>query len=160
RDPTAAHLTRLAVERLVGDLPSMHIQRHYDPHRDLLELRRSTRHRVTTTREPRGSHYMSSLYEEGRGDACGVGDAGQGGEHAAGENPPSQETEHQQESQHCGSRWAEDAWAEVVWVEGAQEVGEVGNESPDGHITQEEHPHGGEQQGTGEHEEAGVAEGE
>ena len=29
-----------------------------------------------------------------------------------------------------------------------------------GDVTQEEHPHGGEQQGTGEHEEAGVAEGE
>src|SRR6266540_3699114 len=65
RDPAAPQLTRLLVERLVGDLVSMHIQRHYDPHRDLLELRRSTRHRVTTTLEPRGSHYMSSLYEEG-----------------------------------------------------------------------------------------------
>src|SRR5439155_26883216 len=64
-DPTAAQLTRIAVERLVRDLLSMHIQRHYDPHRDLLELRRSTRHRVTTTHETRGSHYMSSLYEEG-----------------------------------------------------------------------------------------------
>src|SRR5207253_1478883 len=63
RDPAAPHLTRLAVERLVGDLPSMHIQRHYDPHRDLLELRRLTRHRVRTTPEPRGSHYMSSLYK-------------------------------------------------------------------------------------------------
>jgi hypothetical protein len=29
-----------------------------------------------------------------------------------------------------------------------------------GDVTQEEQPHGGEQQGTGEHEEAGVAEGE
>src|SRR6266511_3025392 len=42
RDPAAPQLTRLLVER-----------------------RRSTRHRVTTTLEPRGSHYMSSLYEEG-----------------------------------------------------------------------------------------------
>jgi hypothetical protein len=40
RDPTAAHLTRLPVKSLVRDLASMHIQRHYDPHRDLLELRR------------------------------------------------------------------------------------------------------------------------
>src|SRR5207247_5510744 len=62
RDPTTPHLTRIAVERLVGDLLSMHIQRHYDPHRDLLELRRSKRHRVTTTLEPRGSHYKSSLW--------------------------------------------------------------------------------------------------
>ena len=29
-----------------------------------------------------------------------------------------------------------------------------------GHVSQEEHPHGAEQQGAGEHEEAGVAEGE
>src|SRR6266540_1430653 len=74
RDPAAAQLTRLPVERLEGDLVSMHIQRHYDSHRDLLELRRSTRHRVTTTLETRGSHYMSSLpsfrrlgHERGRG---------------------------------------------------------------------------------------------
>ena len=39
RDPTPLHLARLLVERLVGDLLPMHIQRHYDPHRDLLELR-------------------------------------------------------------------------------------------------------------------------
>src|SRR5215204_21414 len=63
-NPTAPQLTRIAVERLVGDLLSMHIQRHYDPHRDLLELRHK-RHRVTTTHETRGTHYMSSLYERG-----------------------------------------------------------------------------------------------
>jgi hypothetical protein len=40
RNPTAAQLTRVTVEQLVRDLASMHIQRHYDPHRDLLELRR------------------------------------------------------------------------------------------------------------------------
>ena len=37
-----------------------------------------------------------------RGQACGVGDAGQRGEHAAGEDPPSHETEHQQERQRRG----------------------------------------------------------
>src|SRR5205814_8578368 len=62
RDPAAANLARLAVERLVGDLPAMHIQRDYDPHRDLLELRRQQRHRVGNTLEPRRSHYMSSLW--------------------------------------------------------------------------------------------------
>src|SRR5205814_10372221 len=62
RDPAAANLARLAVERLVGDLPAMHIQRDYDPHRDLLELRRQQRHRVRNTLEPRRSHYMSSLW--------------------------------------------------------------------------------------------------
>ena len=41
RDPATAQLTRLPVKRLVRDLASMHIQRHYDPHRDLLELRRT-----------------------------------------------------------------------------------------------------------------------
>ena len=41
RDPTAPHLTSITVEQLVRDLVSMHIQRHYDPHRDLLELRRN-----------------------------------------------------------------------------------------------------------------------
>ncbi len=40
----------------------MHIQRDYDPHRDLLELRRHQRHRVRNTLEPRRSHYMSSLW--------------------------------------------------------------------------------------------------
>jgi hypothetical protein len=39
RDPTAAQLTCFAVNCLVRDLASMHVQRHYDPHRDLLELR-------------------------------------------------------------------------------------------------------------------------
>ena len=95
-----------------------------------------------------------------RGHACGVGDASQGGEHAAGEKPPSQETEHQQERQHDGRARSE----------GAQEVGAVGNERTTrrcrceehtvGDVAQKEHPHGREQQGAGEHEEAGVAEGE
>ena len=40
-DPTAPHLTRVTVEQLVRDLVSMHIQGDYDPHRDLLELRRN-----------------------------------------------------------------------------------------------------------------------
>ena len=39
----------------------------------------------------------------GRGHACGVCDASQGGEHPAGEKPPSQETEDQQKRQH--RRW-------------------------------------------------------
>src|SRR5207247_4659122 len=61
-DPAAPNLTRLAVERLVRDLPSMHIQCDYDPHRDLLELRRHQRHRVRNTLEPRGSHHIPSLW--------------------------------------------------------------------------------------------------
>ena len=35
-----------------------------------------------------------------RGHACGVGDAREGGEHAAGEQPSPHETEHQQERHH------------------------------------------------------------
>ena len=50
----------------------------------------------------------------GRGHACGVGDAGQRGEHAAGEKPPSQETEHQQERQHDGRGRSEGAQEEGV----------------------------------------------
>src|SRR6266545_4291996 len=61
-DPAPPNLTRLAVERLVRDLSSMHIQCDYDRHRDLLELHRHERHRVGNTLEPRRSHYMSSLW--------------------------------------------------------------------------------------------------
>src|SRR5947209_20036847 len=64
RDPAAPHLTSITVERLVGDLVSMHIQRHYDPP-SRPPRAPSKRHRVTTTPEPKRSHYMSSLYEEG-----------------------------------------------------------------------------------------------
>ena len=90
-----------------------------------------------------------------RGHACGVGDAGQGIEHAAGENPPSHEPEYQQERQHFG----------YARSESAQEVGPVGNEpaGPDlavGYVSQKEDPHNGEQHGACEHEKPGVAEGE
>ena len=63
--------------------------------------------------------------------------------------------------------------AAALGSEGALEVGPVGNEDPGaapggvrgdqhsvGHVAQQEHPHDREQQGTGEHEERGVAEGE
>ena len=99
----------------------------------------------------------------GRGPPGGVHDAAQRGEHPAGENPPSREREGQQERQRCGRPRSE----------GALEVGPVGNEHPGaapggvrgdhhsvGHVAQQEHPHDREQQGTGEHEERGVAEGE
>ena len=97
----------------------------------------------------------------GRSRACGVGDAGQGGEHAAGEKPPSHETEHQQERQHRGRPRSEDV--QEVGPDGKDTgmrgVG-VDEERTVGDVTQEEQPHGAEQQGAGEHEEAGVAEGE
>ena len=97
----------------------------------------------------------------GRGRACGVGDAGQGSEHAAGEDPSSHETEHKQERQHCG----------CPRIENVQEVGADGKNTRSagagaaqdrlvGDVAQEEQPHGAQQQDAGEHEEAGVAEGE
>jgi hypothetical protein len=61
-DPATPHLTRLTGEALVRDLAAMHIQRDYDRHRDLLELRRHQRHRVRNTLEPGRSHYMSSRH--------------------------------------------------------------------------------------------------
>ena len=92
----------------------------------------------------------------GRGHACGVGDAGQGGEHPAGEKPPSQETEHEQERQQNG-RWQAEA------VQGVGAVGWEPREAEDhpvGDVSQEGEPHDHEHQGTGNHEEPGVAEGE
>ena len=91
----------------------------------------------------------------GRGHAGGVGDAVQRGEHPAGEEPPSHEAEHQQERQHDGRGRSE----------GAQEVGVAADawkieHRGSGTQREQEHPHGGEQHGAGEHEEAGVAEGE
>ena len=87
-----------------------------------------------------------------RGHACGVGDARQRGEHAAGEQPPSQQTEHQQERHHDGRGRSESA----------QEVGVAAHhEDHTGvHTTRKGEVPGGEQHGTCEHEEAGVAEGE
>src|SRR5207247_9322967 len=37
-EPAAAYIAGSEVERLVRDLPAMHVQRAYDLHRDLLEL--------------------------------------------------------------------------------------------------------------------------
>src|SRR5207244_9064738 len=46
----------------VRDLPTMHIQPTYDPHRDLLELRGLERPACSNTPVPRGSHHISSLW--------------------------------------------------------------------------------------------------
>src|SRR6266516_6924565 len=40
----------------------MHIQRTYDPHRDLLELHGLERPACSNTLVPRGSHHISSLW--------------------------------------------------------------------------------------------------
>ncbi len=47
-----------------------------------------------------------------------------------------------------------------VGPDGERTVNGGDDERTLGYVTQEEHPHGGEQQGTREHEESGVAEGE
>src|SRR5437868_10788535 len=87
-----------------------------------------------------------------RGHACGVGDVSQGSEHAAGEKPPSQQTEYQQERHRDGGDRSEIA----------QEVGVAAHHEDHArvHTTREGEVPGGEQYGTCEHEEAGVAEGE
>ena len=87
-----------------------------------------------------------------RGHACGVCDACQGGEHPAGENPPSQETEHQQKRHQDGRGRSESAQEVVVAAHQENHTGVFTTrkgEVPDG-----------EQHGTCEHQEAGVAEGE
>ena len=93
----------------------------------------------------------------GRGLACGVGDARQRSEHPSGEEPPARRAEHEQERQRLSaalgakaSRRSERVGSGRAWAE-ARVVG---------HVTQEEHPHGCEEQCTGDHEESGIAEGE
>jgi hypothetical protein len=97
-----------------------------------------------------------------RGRAGGVCDAGQGGEHAAGEDPPSYEAEHQQERQHRGRSRRENVQEGRPDGEDAvrRPVIGVDEHRAVGDIAEEEHPHRREQQGTGQHEEPGVAEGE
>jgi hypothetical protein len=97
----------------------------------------------------------------GGGQARGVRDARQRREHLAGEDPASHEPEGQQEGERDG----------CLRGEGVLEVGAIGDERAGdaarsvedqdlGDVAQQEHPHHGEEQGPGDHEEAGVAEGE
>ena len=96
-----------------------------------------------------------------RGRTCGVRDASQGGEHAAGENPPARETEHQQEHQNCDSCLAEGLLGGgAARKERPADARSRGSDDRSvGEVSHEDHPQG-EQQGTCEHEEAGVTEGE
>src|SRR5205085_4772818 len=87
-----------------------------------------------------------------RGHACRIGDASQGGEHAAAEKPSSQKAEYQQERHHDGCDRGEVAQQSAVALD-EEDHTRV-------HSTRKGEVHGYEQQGTGEHEEAGVAEGE
>ena len=87
-------------------------------------------------------------------------DASQRREHVAGEEPTSDEAEHQQERHRGGG----------LRGEGALEIGAVGygerraTGRREGdhlrYVSQQEHPHGREQQGAGNHQEPGIAEGE
>ncbi len=87
-----------------------------------------------------------------RCDACGVRDVAQRGKHPAGEKPPSQKTEDQQERHHDGRDRSEIA----------QEIGVALHDEDHTrvHTTRKREIPDGEQHGTREHEEAGVAEGE
>ena len=96
-----------------------------------------------------------------RRHARGVGDARQGGEHPTGEQPPSHETEHQQERQHRSGPRREDPQEAGPDGKDARRVEAAADQHRSvGDVAQEEQPHGREQQGAGEHQEPGVAEGE
>ena len=98
----------------------------------------------------------------GRGHAGGVGDAGQRGEHAAGEEPPAQRdrrpagTPARRLRSERTSRRRSDRTGKTPWGRGSA----LTEDRAIGDVAQQEHPHGREQQGAREHEEAGVAEGE
>ena len=95
------------------------------------------------------------------GRASGVGDPVQRSEHPAGEQPSAEETEHQQKRQHHRRPRSEDAQELGPHGKHARSEGVgVDEECAVRNVTQEEHPHGEEQQHAGEHEKGGVAEGE
>ena len=60
-DPSPPALTTGQLNRLVGDLPAVHIKRTYDLHRDLLELLGLDRPACSNTLLPRRPHHMSSM---------------------------------------------------------------------------------------------------
>jgi hypothetical protein len=60
-DPAATNLTASDVDDRVRDLPTMHIKRAYDPHRDLPELHGLERPACSNTPVPRGPYHISSL---------------------------------------------------------------------------------------------------
>lgn len=80
------------------------------------------------------------------------------GEYPAGEKPPSQEIECQQERHYFGRPRNESAYEVVAAGTWKSTVVEIYGWWV-GYVSQEEHPHGGEQQGICGHEEVGVAEG-
>ena len=99
-----------------------------------------------------------------RGQAGGVGDAGQRGEHAAGQDPSAQRgrTPAGTPARRLPLR-REGALAGRSGLGANAPPMPASRGSDDrsvGEVAQQEHPHDGEQQGTREHEEPGVAEGE
>jgi hypothetical protein len=60
-DPAAPGFATGQLDRPIGDLPAVHIQRTYDPHRDLLELHGLERPACSNTLLPRRPHHMSSM---------------------------------------------------------------------------------------------------
>ena len=90
------------------------------------------------------------------GQARGLRDAGQRGEHPAGEKPPAHQAEHQQERQHGGCPRSES----VAGGRTGSGRSDRGRRSTVGHIPQQEHPHAPSSRAPASMRNAGVAEGE
>ena len=110
---------------------------------------------VSAAREPDSVGERS-----GRGRAGGVGDASEGGEHPAGEQPSSEETDTIRNTPKMAAAGAKSRRRapRPGYMTTCCAVDDDGLAS--GYVSQEEHPHGAEQQGAGDHDEAGIAEGE
>ena len=92
--------------------------------------------------------------------AGGVSDAGERGEHPAGQQPTSQNPEDQQEYPQ-DDRGRSEIAQEAAAVRRYEDRGAMDQDRlTPRHVSQEERPHRPEQQAAGDHEEAGVAEGE
>lgn len=89
------------------------------------------------------------------GQPCRRPDLCQRREHPAGEDPPPDEAQHEQEGHRHGRGATEDAREEEpVGGDPEQALGVVGD------VAQQEQPHHGQQYGTGDENESGIAEGE
>src|SRR5918994_5150266 len=76
-EPTAPHIDGRQVERLVGDLPAMYVQRAYDLHRDLLELQvlNDPRALARLCRGGPTTFHLWALGFAGLGTSCGAREA-------------------------------------------------------------------------------------
>ena len=95
-----------------------------------------------------------------RGRPRGVGDPSEGSEHPASQKPPSDDAEDEETRQNdgCGRSEIAQESATAGRLEDLRAVDDDGLSS--GHVPQQEQPHGRQQQRAGEHDEAGIADGE